>query len=59
MDTTIESDSKQKRMSGWNRTESGSSSTNREIQAPHSIIEAIIPTRRSVNEEQEQRVFPP
>ena len=32
-DTTIESDSKQK-ISWWNRTESGSSRTNREIEAP-------------------------
>ena len=35
-DTTIESDSKQKMMSWWNRTESGSTSTNLEIEVPQS-----------------------
>ena len=36
-DTTIESDSKQKIMSWWNWTESGTSSTNREMETPQCL----------------------
>ena len=37
-DTTIEPDSKQKMMSRWNQTESGSTSTNLEIEVPQNLV---------------------
>ena len=47
-DTTIESDFKQKMMSWWNRTESGSSSTNREIETPPCMVGIEEPFKRSL-----------
>ena len=43
-DKAIESDSKQRMMSWWNRTESGSTDTNLEIETPLSQIQKIFST---------------